>query len=120
LRPAALIAFPWTLITGKVEFLYWIGMGLALMGARVAGARIKLVGLDKIDTAGTYIFMSNHVSNLDPPILVPLIPGRTSVLAKKRYGGFQFWARRSIWRKLFRWSAATAIQPSAVSAAPAR
>ena len=81
--PAALIAFPWTLITGKVEFLYWIGMGLALMGARVAGARIKLVGLDKIDTAGTYIFMSNHVSNLDPPILVPLIPGRTSVLAKK-------------------------------------
>jgi 1-acyl-sn-glycerol-3-phosphate acyltransferase len=27
--------------------------------------------------------MSNHVSNLDPPILVPLIPGRTSVLAKK-------------------------------------
>src|SRR6476469_6881504 len=81
--PAALIAFPWTLITGKVEFLYWIGMGLALMGARIAGARIKLVGLDKIDTTGTYIYMSNHVSNLDPPILVPLITGRTSVLAKK-------------------------------------
>jgi 1-acyl-sn-glycerol-3-phosphate acyltransferase len=81
--PAALIAFPWTFITGKVDFLYWIGMGLALAGARIAGARIKLVGLDKIDPAGTYIFMSNHVSNIDPPILVPLIPGRTSVLAKK-------------------------------------
>jgi 1-acyl-sn-glycerol-3-phosphate acyltransferase len=27
--------------------------------------------------------MSNHVSNLDPPLLVPLIPRRTSVLAKK-------------------------------------
>ena len=81
--PAALIAFPWTFITGNVNFLYWIGMGLALMGARIAGARIKLVGLDKIDPAGTYIFMSNHVSNIDPPILVPLIPGRTSVLAKK-------------------------------------
>jgi 1-acyl-sn-glycerol-3-phosphate acyltransferase len=27
--------------------------------------------------------MSNHVSNLDPPVLVPLIPRRTSVLAKK-------------------------------------
>jgi 1-acyl-sn-glycerol-3-phosphate acyltransferase len=39
--------------------------------------------LDKIDPSGTYIFMSNHVSNLDPPILVPLIPRRTSVLAKK-------------------------------------
>lgn len=80
---AALIVFPWTFITGKVEFLYWIGMGLAFNGARVAGARVKTVGLDKIDPAGTYIFMSNHVSNLDPPILCPLIPGRTTILAKK-------------------------------------
>jgi 1-acyl-sn-glycerol-3-phosphate acyltransferase len=81
--PAALIAFPWTLITGKVGFLYWIGMGMALMGAKISGAKVKLVGLEKIDRAGTYIFMSNHVSNLDPPLLIPLIPGRTSVLAKK-------------------------------------
>jgi 1-acyl-sn-glycerol-3-phosphate acyltransferase len=81
--PAALIAFPWTLITGDVRFLYWVGMGLAFRGARLTGAKVKLVGLDKIDPAGTYIFMSNHVSNLDPPLLVPLIPGRTSVLAKK-------------------------------------
>lgn len=81
--PAALIAFPWTFITGKVGFLYFVGMGLAHWAARIAGARIKLVGFDKIDPAGTYIFMSNHVSNLDPPILVPLIPRRTSVLAKR-------------------------------------
>jgi 1-acyl-sn-glycerol-3-phosphate acyltransferase len=81
--PAALIAFPWTLITGKVDFLYWLGMSLALAGPKVAGVKVKLVGLDKIDPSNTYIFMSNHVSNLDPPILVPLIPGRTSVLAKK-------------------------------------
>jgi 1-acyl-sn-glycerol-3-phosphate acyltransferase len=85
--PAALVAFPWTFITGKVEFLYWAGMGLALAGAKVAGAKVKVVGLDKIDPAGTYIFMSNHASNLDPPILVPLIPGRTSVLAKKEVWG---------------------------------
>lgn len=81
--PAALIAFPWTLITGDICFLYWLGMGLAYWGARLTGAKVKLVGLDKIDPAGTYIFMSNHVSNLDPPLLVPKIPGRTSVLAKK-------------------------------------
>jgi 1-acyl-sn-glycerol-3-phosphate acyltransferase len=81
--PAALIAFPWTLITKDVRFLYWVGMGLAYRGARLSGAQVKLVGLDKIDTSGTYIFMSNHVSNLDPPLLVPLIPGRTSVLAKR-------------------------------------
>ena len=81
--PAALIAFPWTFISGKINFLYFIGMGLAHLAARIAGAKIKLVGLDTIDPAGTYIFMSNHVSNLDPLVLAPMIPRRTSVLAKK-------------------------------------
>jgi 1-acyl-sn-glycerol-3-phosphate acyltransferase len=81
--PCALIAFPWTLITGKIGFLYFLGTGFAYLGVRIAGVKIKLIGLDKIDPAGTYIFMSNHVSNLDPPVLVPMIPRRTSVLAKK-------------------------------------
>ena len=79
----ALIAFPWTFITRNANFLYSVGMGLAHWCARIAGARIKLVGLNNIDPTGTYIFMSNHVSNLDPPVLVPLIPRRTSVLAKR-------------------------------------
>jgi 1-acyl-sn-glycerol-3-phosphate acyltransferase len=81
--PAALIAFPWTFVTGKVEFLYWVGMGLTYLGSRIAGAKAVQIGLDKIDPSGTYIFMSNHVSNLDPPLLLPMIPRRTSVLAKK-------------------------------------
>lgn len=81
--PAALIAFPWTFISGKINFLYFVGMGLAHLAVRVAGVSIRLVDFEKIDPSGTYIFMSNHVSNLDPPILVPLIPRRTSVLAKR-------------------------------------
>lgn len=80
---AALFVFPWTFIAGNANLLYPVGMGLAHLGARVAGVRIKTVGLDRLDPAGTYIFMSNHVSNLDPPVLCPMIPRRTSVLAKK-------------------------------------
>lgn len=81
--PAALIAFPWTLISRDVRFLYSVGMGFAHWAARIAGAKIKLVGFEKLDPQGTYIFMSNHVSNLDPPVLIPIIPRRTSVLAKR-------------------------------------
>jgi 1-acyl-sn-glycerol-3-phosphate acyltransferase len=80
---AALFVFPWTFIAGNVDVLYPVGMGLAHLGVRIAGVRIKAVGLERLDSAGTYIFMSNHVSNLDPPILCPLIPRRTSVLAKR-------------------------------------
>jgi len=80
---AALLGFPWTLITGNVNFLYRMGMWGAGTGIRIAGIRTRTIGLDKLDPAQTYIFMSNHVSNIDPPLLLPLIPRRTSVMAKK-------------------------------------
>jgi 1-acyl-sn-glycerol-3-phosphate acyltransferase len=80
---AALIGFPWTLITGDVSLLYRMFMFGAWNGVRLTGVRVKTVGLDQLDPARTYIFMSNHVSNLDPPITIPLIPRRTSVMVKK-------------------------------------
>jgi 1-acyl-sn-glycerol-3-phosphate acyltransferase len=80
---AALLGFPWTLITGNVNFLYRMGMWGSWMGIAIAGIKVKTVGLDRLDPAQTYIFMSNHVSNIDPPLLLPLIPRRTSVMAKK-------------------------------------
>lgn len=80
---AALIFFPWVFITGDIRPLYRVGMWGALTGVRIAGVRVKTVGMDQLDPKRTYIFMSNHVSNIDPPLLIPLIPGRTSVMAKR-------------------------------------
>jgi 1-acyl-sn-glycerol-3-phosphate acyltransferase len=80
---AALIGFPWSFIAGNVNLLYRVFMIGCRGGVRLAGVRVQSVGLDKLDPARTYIFMSNHVSNLDPPIITPLIPKRTSVLVKK-------------------------------------
>jgi 1-acyl-sn-glycerol-3-phosphate acyltransferase len=80
---AALICFPWTFFTGDIRFLYRICMWGAWTGVRLAGVRVRTVGLENIDPTRTYIFMSNHASNLDPPLLIPLIPRRTSVMAKK-------------------------------------
>jgi 1-acyl-sn-glycerol-3-phosphate acyltransferase len=80
---AALIGFPWTFISGDISLLYGMFMWGAWNGVRLTGVRVETVGLERLDAAGTYIFMSNHVSNLDPPILIPLIPRRTSVMVKK-------------------------------------
>lgn len=81
--PVVLVCFPWTLITGNIGLLYRVGMWAAITGVKLAGVRIHTVGLGKLDTSRTYIFMSNHVSNIDPPLMLPLIPKRTSVMAKK-------------------------------------
>src|SRR5512132_1316379 len=79
----ALLGFPWTFLTRDVSFLYRISMWGALTGVKLAGVKVESIGLDKLDPNLTYIFMSNHASNLDPPILLPIIPRRTSVMAKK-------------------------------------
>jgi 1-acyl-sn-glycerol-3-phosphate acyltransferase len=80
---AALLCFPWTFLTGDIRFLYSVAMGAAFAGARLAGIRVQTIGLDQLDPERTYVFMSNHVSNIDPPVMLPLIPHRTSVMAKK-------------------------------------
>jgi 1-acyl-sn-glycerol-3-phosphate acyltransferase len=80
---AALLGFPWTFLTRDISFLYRISMWGAWTGVKMAGVKVEAYGLEKLDPSRTYIFMSNHTSNLDPPILLPLIPRRTSVMAKK-------------------------------------
>ncbi|MGA8272725.1 MAG: lysophospholipid acyltransferase family protein [Candidatus Sulfotelmatobacter sp.] len=90
---AALIGFPWTFISGDIRLLYRMFMIGAWYGVWLTGVRVKTIGLDKLDPARTYIFMSNHVSNLDPPITIPLIPKRTSVMVKKELFGFPILGR---------------------------
>jgi 1-acyl-sn-glycerol-3-phosphate acyltransferase len=80
---AALIGFPWTFLTGDIRLLYRMFNWGAFVGVRLAGVRVETEGLERLDPARAYIFMTNHVSNLDPPIQIPLIPGRTSVMVKK-------------------------------------
>ncbi len=80
---AALFGIPWTYITKDISFLYNTCMWVAYTGVQIVGVKVRTIGLEKIDPARTYIFMSNHISNLDPPITLPLIPRRTSVMVKK-------------------------------------
>ena len=70
-------------ISGDINPLYNISAGLAILGVRLVGVKIDVRGMAMLEAGRNYIFMANHTSNLDPPVLLPTIPGRCSVLVKK-------------------------------------
>jgi 1-acyl-sn-glycerol-3-phosphate acyltransferase len=80
---AGVVGIPYSLAVGNMDRLYRVGMWIARAGVRAAGIRVEVRGLEHVPAGVSCIFLSNHVSNLDPPVLLPAVPGKTSVLLKK-------------------------------------
>jgi 1-acyl-sn-glycerol-3-phosphate acyltransferase len=80
---AGLIGIPYSFLVSDISRLYRVAMWIAHAGVRAAGIRTEVVGVENVPVGTSCIFMCNHVSNLDPPVLLPLLPGRSSVLLKK-------------------------------------
>ncbi len=81
---AGLFGIPYSFLVGNVRLLYRVVVkGIVRIGVRAAGIRVEVTGLENVPAGVSCIFLSNHVSNLDPPVLLPEIPGMSSVLLKK-------------------------------------
>jgi 1-acyl-sn-glycerol-3-phosphate acyltransferase len=81
--PAAILFIPWAVLTGNVLPLYNAAMAIIRAAFRLGGIRVVATGLENVPPGKACIFMANHVSNLDPPALLPFIPGRTSAFLKR-------------------------------------
>lgn len=81
--PAAVVGIPWALVTGDMSPVYRWAMWIVRAGLRAAGIRVEAEWRAPLDPTKPYLFFSNHLSNLDPPVLFPLLPGRTSVFIKR-------------------------------------
>ena len=81
--PAAIIFIPLAMITRWIRPLYTVGHAIARSSVWMAGVRVQVEGRERIPRDRACIFMANHLSNLDPPILMPRIPYRNSVFLKK-------------------------------------
>ena len=81
---AGVIGIPCSMVVGNVERLYRIVMGILRAGTRAAGILSGSKRAGACLPAGvSCIFLPNHVSNLDPPVIFPTLPGQSSVLLKK-------------------------------------
>jgi 1-acyl-sn-glycerol-3-phosphate acyltransferase len=49
----------------------------------VSGVRVKVEGLEKIAPVGSYVFVSNHLSYMDTPVVLANIPVQFRFLAKR-------------------------------------
>jgi 1-acyl-sn-glycerol-3-phosphate acyltransferase len=81
--PSAIIFIPLAVITGDVRPLYAATCFIVRAGFAAAGIRVLVKGQENVPAGRACIFMSNHVSNLDPPGLIPRIPGRTAAFTKR-------------------------------------
>ena len=69
---------------------------------KIAGIRLKVIGLEQLDSSRQYIFMANHQSNIDIPVLVQsLTKFQLRWVAKRELlfiplFGWAMWASRHI------------------------
>jgi 1-acyl-sn-glycerol-3-phosphate acyltransferase len=54
------------------------------------GVRVKVEGLDRLTPATTYVFVSNHQSIYDIPVLFASLPYQLRIIAKESLGNFPF------------------------------
>jgi 1-acyl-sn-glycerol-3-phosphate acyltransferase len=84
---AGILGVPFSFLIRDIAPLYRLAMRIMHAGVVAGGIRVEIVGRENLPAGRSCIFMSNHVSNLDPPVLMPSLPGRSSILLKKSLMG---------------------------------
>jgi 1-acyl-sn-glycerol-3-phosphate acyltransferase len=80
---AAVAGFPALYLTGKIDVLWDLSLWAARSGYRLCGIRVRTVGREQLEDGRAYLFMSNHVSNLDPPVITTHLGRRIAIIAKQ-------------------------------------
>ena len=100
--PLALLTTVLGLIDRHGKFVYRINQFWTWIILRIAGVTLRVRGLENIDPRRQYVFMVNHQSNIDIPVLVQsLIPFQLRWIAKKEllrvpFFGWAMWATKHI------------------------
>jgi 1-acyl-sn-glycerol-3-phosphate acyltransferase len=72
-----------SMLAGVRDPLVAVGLWTMRVSRRVLGIKVEASGLDGFDRRKAHIFMPNHVSFLDGPLVMTLIPGTARVILKK-------------------------------------
>jgi len=76
-------AMLWTALSGNSVALYHLARFCIRAAGWMSGIRVRIRGREKILSGVTYIFVSNHQSNCDGPVLSHAIPRDWAALVKR-------------------------------------
>jgi 1-acyl-sn-glycerol-3-phosphate acyltransferase len=71
------------MLTGLRQPLVEAGLWAMRVSRRILGLRVEVSGLERVEPGPSYVFMPNHESFLDGPLVMTLIPGVARVILKK-------------------------------------
>ena len=71
------------MIAGQRELLMAYGLGVARVARRILGIEVRASGIERFDPREPHVFMPNHQSFLDGPLVMLIVPGRARVLLKQ-------------------------------------
>ena len=72
------------------HFAHWCARAWAQLILITTGVRVHVTGLERLEPAKTYVFVSNHQSIYDIPILFASLPFQVRIIAKESLGRFPF------------------------------
>ncbi len=73
--------------TGRIERLYRGAAWCARVALRMGGVQLEVHGAENLQPGRQVIYMANHQSYLDPPILFVVLPERVAMMGKKQLWG---------------------------------
>jgi 1-acyl-sn-glycerol-3-phosphate acyltransferase len=71
-------------------FAHWCAQTWSRLILRTTGVTVEVDGLDRLEPGRTYVFVANHQSIYDIPILFWSLPFQLRIIAKESLGRFPF------------------------------
>ena len=72
------------------HFAHWCARTWSRLILLTTGVRVTVAGLERLEPGRTYVFVSNHQSIYDIPILFWSLPYQLRIIAKESLGNFPF------------------------------
>lgn len=76
------VLYAWA--TRRIGALYRVGWWGARLGLWLAGIRLEVRGRENLPRGRACVYMANHLSNVDPPVLFVVLPPRIALIGKEQ------------------------------------